>query len=173
MRASAAAALLILLASAAQCETNFTALTPEERAVLHSEIRAVLLQNPELVRPSTPAPQEIYADDIANDLVLIDANAAELFDPMLPHVGPNIAFHQIALITEPDCPDCARAERDLRALAETYGVRVNLLNASDHADLAARLEVDTLPFYVFPKMMLRGYMPAAVLKRYLEQGTGQ
>ena len=168
----AALAALVLWPGAALAQTDFTALTPEERAIFRDEIRAVLLDNPELARPRAPAARDIYAADIDSDLSLIRAHRAALFGPALPKLGPADAKVAIALFTGPDCPACARAIADLRALAETRALRVHLIHTETHAGLARAMGVDTLPFYVFPKMMLRGHMPAPVIARYLDQGTG-
>lgn len=166
---------MTLTAVPAAGDTDFTALTPEERAVFHAEIRAVLLQNPELASARPPAVQDIYAGEIASDLALITENAAQLFDPTAADrwIGSGVAFNIFAVFVTGDCPDCDRALRDLETLSETHNLRVHVLEREDHAALADRLGVDTLPFYVFPKMMLRGHMPAAVIAGYLERGTGQ
>ena len=78
-----------------------------------------------------------------------------------------------AVFVGPDCPDCARAVDDLRALAENHSLWVQVFDRKLQPGLADRLGVDTLPFYVFPRMMLRGAIPAPVIARYLDRGTGQ
>ncbi|MEZ5715440.1 MAG: hypothetical protein R3D85_09845 [Paracoccaceae bacterium] len=169
----AALLILVLAAAPAAAGTDFTALTPAERAIFHAEIRAVLLAHPELTRPAPPVQPDLYAEDVASDLALIGAETARLFAPDLPGFGPPGAANRIALFTGPDCPDCARAEAELRDLAQGHDLRVTLFDRAAQPDLAARLGVDTLPFYVLPKMMLRGHMPAPVLARYLDNRTGQ
>jgi hypothetical protein len=176
VRRAALLSLLLLAAAPTAAGTDFTALTPAERALFHAEIRAVLLAHPELARPAPPVPPaqpDLYAEDVASDLALIGVETARLFAPDLPGFGPSGAANRIALFTGPDCPDCARAEAELRDLAARHDLRVTLFDRAARPDLAARLGVDTLPFYVLPKMMLRGHMPAPVLARYLDRRTGQ
>lgn len=170
------ALFLAALARPANADTDFRALDDAERAVLRDEIRAVLMANPELARPAPRTPpggSELYADDIAGDLKLIEENREALFSPELPGFGPLGAANRIALFIGPNCPACKRAEADLRGLAKAHDLRVSLIDASTHAELARRMTAEGLPFYVLPKMMLRGHMPAAILDRYLSQGTGQ
>jgi len=155
----------------AAAQTDFTDLTPAERAILGNEIRAVLLTLPELLpEPGArraPAPAEVYADEIARDLDRIAARADALFAPGLPGFGPSGAAHRIALFTRPGCPDCARAEADLRRLADAHDLRVTLLDIDENAGLARALGLDMAPSYVFPDRMLRGAIPPVVLRRYL------
>ncbi|MDQ2092547.1 glutaredoxin family protein [Rhodalgimonas zhirmunskyi] len=170
------AALLALAPLPLWAETNFTALSSAERAIFRAEIRAVLMDNPELAIPDRPASVQdapLYEDDIASDLKLIAENRAALFSPSLPGFGPDDAPQTLALFIGPDCPTCDAAEAELRDLAARHDVRVSLIDVTDHADLARRMTAEELPFYVLPKMMLRGHMPAPVLERYLSQGTGQ
>ncbi|MDQ2089124.1 hypothetical protein [Marimonas arenosa] len=175
MRQPAVTLALCLTAGTVAAETDFTALTPEERAVFHAEIRSVLLAHPELVRDRRQGAQDTYAEDIANDLALIRDNADQLFAPVATaeHFGQNQARNVIAVFVGPDCPDCARAVDDLRALAESQSLWVQVFDRKVQPGLADRLGVDTLPFYVFPRMMLRGAIPAPVIARYLDRGTGQ
>ncbi len=172
----AALAAAILLPATAASETDFTALSASERAVFHAEIRAVLMAHPELAAPRPAPPPEgsaLYADDIASDLELIDSNRSALFAPGLPGFGKADARQVVALFVGPGCAACAQAESELRALSTRHDLRVTLIDATREPDLARRMTVEELPFYVLPKMMLRGHMPAAVLERYLTQETGQ
>jgi len=162
---------LALVASLVRAESDFSALTPQERAIFHAEIRAVLLANPEIAAPKPVALG--YGDDIARDLNLIAAHAEALFDPSLAGFGRLGASQRIALFIGPECSDCDRAIADLKALASTYDMRVTVHDIEPQNRLAQNIGVDTLPFYVFPKMMLRGHMPAVVLERYLTNRTGQ
>lgn len=159
------------LAAPGLAETDFSALTPAERAIFHNEIRQVLLTMPELLPAATPrpAPQpaEIYADNIAADHARIDAHSDALFSHRLPGFGPAGAKFTIALFTRANCPSCARAEADLRDLAQTHDLRVTLLDMRRHRELAEALGLDIAPSYVLPDMMLRGALPPIVLKRYL------
>ncbi|MDU8926445.1 thioredoxin family protein [Alisedimentitalea sp. MJ-SS2] len=159
-------------AKAAGADTDFTKLTDVERAIFHAEIRAVLSSVPELLERHEPTPS-LYEDDIASDLELIRRWSGTLFDATLPGIGPENAEQRIALFIGPGCAHCNRAKRELEALSSQYNFRVGFLDTDTHAELARIMGADTLPFYVFPKMMLRGHMPKSVLERYLANRTGQ
>ena|SRR6056297_766510 len=160
---------LFALATAAGAETDFTDLTPTERAVFHSEIREALLGLPDLPERISPPPINPYADAVEDDLARIKAQANRLFAPDLPGFGPKDATQTIALLTRADCAACATAEAELRDLAETHALRVTLIDMDENAGLVQALELDLAPSYVLPDMMLRGHMPAVVLKRYLSR----
>ncbi|WP_306154965.1 glutaredoxin family protein [Roseovarius sp. MMSF_3281] len=163
------AAGLFSLATPAGAGTDFTDLTPTERAVFHAEIREALLGLPDLTDKIAPPPIDPYADAIEDDLARIEAKAARLFAPGLPGFGPKDARQTIALMVRPDCPECARAKAELRKLAETHDLRVTLIDITENPDLAQALDLDLAPSYVLPDMMLRGHMPAIVLQRYLAE----
>ena len=157
-----------VVAGAALADTDFTDLTETERSIFHAEIREALLGLPRAALPDAPPPAiNLYQDAIDRDLARLSDRDTALFGPHLPGFGPADAAQRIALFTAPDCPDCARAEADLRALAETHDLRVTLLDMAAHADLARALELDLAPSYVLPDMMLRGHIPRIVLERYL------
>jgi thiol-disulfide isomerase/thioredoxin len=137
---------------------------------LRAEMIEVLTGLPELLPepPSVPLePGALYEDEARSDLALLDGLAELLFAPALPGFGPEGAQHKVALITAPDCPECPKAEADLRDLSEVYDLRVTLINADENADLLKALGLDMVPSYVFPDQMLRGAIPAIVLERYL------
>lgn len=169
----AAAIALTLAAAPVAAGSDFTALTPAERAIFQAQIRAVLLAHPDLVNPAPPVEPDLYAENVASDLALIGAEAGQLFDPARPGFGPAGAGNRIAFFTGPDCPGCDRAEAELRDLAQSHDLRVTLFDRDTHPGLSARLGIDTLPFYVLPRMMLRGRIPGPVLARYLDNRTGQ
>jgi len=171
-RLAAVAVALWLTAAQAIAEPPMT------RAPLGEAIRETLIATPALLAPLSapepaplsapePAPINLYADDIARDLDLLAREAPHLFAPGLPGFGPEDATRRLALFTAPDCPDCAQAEAELRALAGRIGLRVNVFDLGRDADLAARLGLDMAPSYVLPDRLLRGAMPAFVLERYL------
>ena len=74
-----------------------------------------------------------------------------------------------AFFTAENCPDCTRAEDELRTLAQRLGFRVAVFDIGSDAALARSLGLDMAPSYVLPEMMLRGAMPAIVLERYLTE----
>ncbi|KPP85488.1 MAG: hypothetical protein HLUCCO07_00180 [Rhodobacteraceae bacterium HLUCCO07] len=170
--------VVLLWPGVAMAETDFRALTDAERRILGAEIREVILENPSLVSGlsltlQSPYPAPAYEEEIAADHALIARHADALFDDDLPGFGSPTADNIIALFTAEDCPACAEAERDLRSLSESYDLKVMLIDRGAHGDLADALEVGELPFYVMPRMMIQGHMPAPVLAGYLENGTGQ
>ncbi|SEP54981.1 hypothetical protein [Thalassovita taeanensis] len=162
-----------LIGAAAVAETDLTLLTPPERAALGAEIRATVLANPELVQPAlAPPPPAFYEDEINADLARIRAEAAQLFAPGHTAFGLSKNPVAIAFFTRANCPACAQAEADLRALAETSPIRVAMFDMSGpDAALAARLELDTAPSYVFETMMIRGHMPPIVLQKYIDKAA--
>ncbi len=164
--------LAACLAGPAAAGTDFSDLSPSERAILGQEIRAVLLTLPELLPRDAPGavPEaaEPYADEIDSDLARLKAHEKALFGPALPGFGPRDAAQTIALFTRPDCEACTRAEADLRALAQRFDLRVTILDMDENAALADSLQLDMAPSYVFPNQMLRGHIPAIVLERYLK-----
>ncbi|MCZ0813958.1 MAG: thioredoxin family protein [Pseudomonadota bacterium] len=164
----AAGLLLALSHGAASAGTDFTDLSPAERTIFHQEIRESLLGLPELLQDAPAAPAASpYQDAIDQDLARLSERDQALFGPRLPGFGNPDAALRIALFTAPDCPDCARAEADLRALVKTHDLRVTLLDITRHSALAETLELDMAPSYVLPDMMLRGHIPPIVLERYL------
>ncbi len=124
----------------------------------------------DLAAPEVPAAGDIYADEIAADLALIAAEEEALFGPGRPGYGPEGAPARIVLFTGPDCEDCAAAEDELAALVRDLEVRAAIIDiAADPAGAALmkRLSLDLLPSYVMRDGMIRGAMPAIVLKGYL------
>jgi hypothetical protein len=160
---------LFALAAPAGADTDFTDLTPTERAVFQSEIREALLGLPDLADRIAPPAINPYASAVEDDLARIKAQAHRLFAPDLPGFGPKDATQTIALLTRADCAACDKAEAELRDLAETRALRVTLIDMAENAGLVQALELDLAPSYVLPEMMLRGHMPAVVLKRYLSR----
>ncbi|SMX44809.1 hypothetical protein [Maliponia aquimaris] len=119
----------------------------------------------------TPAPviADPYAEDIASDLARIAAEDS-LFDPSRTGFGPD-GVPVIAILTGPDCPDCAAALTALEALVTRLGVRAAVVDTAHPEDAAimTRLGLDTLPSYVMPDRLIRGDMPVLVLERYLSE----
>lgn len=145
---------------------------PQSRTPLGEAIREALVATPEVlseVAPRAPEPIDLYAEDAARDLDLLERAAPRLFDPAQPGLGPEGAPVRIALFTRDDCDACASAKTDLRALADRLGFRAAVFDIADHADLADALGLDMVPSYVMPDRILRGEMPAVVLERYLTE----
>ena len=154
------------------CATPAQQIAPQSRAPLGSAIREVLIATPELLSPVTgqsrPAP-DLYREEAERDLAKLDRAAPQLFDPTRPGLGPTNAPTRVAFFTAKNCPDCARAEEELRTLAHRLGFRVAVFDIGSDVTLARRLGLDMAPSYVLPDMMLRGAMPAIVLDRYLTE----
>ncbi|MBV7393163.1 hypothetical protein [Mameliella sediminis] len=111
---------------------------------------------------NAPAPVDPYADERQSDLALIARHAPDLF-------GAEGAV--IAMFIGPDCPTCANAGQDLRAMAKERGLDIRIHDSADPkvADLMAALGLDVLPSYVMKDRLIRGDMPAFVLARYLSE----
>jgi hypothetical protein len=143
---------------------------PQSRAPLGEAIRKALIATPEVLSEvSRPAPEpiDLYAEDAASDLRILDRAASRLFDPEQPGIGPDGAPTRIAIFTRADCATCGSAMADLRALADRLGFRATVFDIEEDAGLARDLGLDVAPSYVMRDRMLRGDMPAIVLERYL------
>lgn len=149
------------------CAGQSLDLSAEERAAFGAEIRALLLDEPEIVanalNRARPTAGAIYQDSIDSDLALIEAHAAYLFSDsdatILGITGP------IAMASFAD-PDSATADM-LTDFAEAHGIRIALRDPETQQDLLTTLGLDTAPAHVFPTLMVRGDVPAIVLARYL------
>lgn len=165
MRRVIAALLLTLIA--APVAAGDLALTADQRAAFGALIRQTLLDQPDIIARALDRPDlyaadlyaaDFYADEKAADLDLIAAHGAGLF-------GAWPATRQVAFFSD-GCADCARAGDELAALAAQTGWTVHLHPL--HSDLARSLGVPDAPFYVLPDLMIRGWMPAPALARYLD-----
>ena len=137
-------------------DTDLTELTAAERAAFRAEIRALLLEEPEIVARALAGPSP-YADAVDSDLARINAYADILFS----------GGAAVAVITSPNCPSCDRAVDELRELTGELGVTFNEINGAENPDLIADLDLGVLPTYVLPDMMVRDHVPPIVLRRYL------
>jgi len=163
-------ALLLSLIAGALTALPLRAGPTLSRPPLGEAIREVLIETPELLAPVL-APEEpaidLYADEVTRDLDLLAREAPRLFARGLPGFGPEAAAPVIAFFTASECPDCAQAEAELRALSSRLGLRVSRFDKERDAALAARLGLDLAPSYVMRDRLLRGAMPVIVLERYL------
>ncbi|GEM_PF-205692 len=173
----ACAFLGCLLATGAQAQTTFGALTDQERVAFGDELRAALRAFPEIVagvsdlQSIIPPPQaspvaQAYAQAVADDLALIGTHSARLFDVEQMAFGRKNGV-PVALFVTRDCADCQRAQTDLRDLANAVEMRVIIFDLTAEADMAAALGIDSAPSYVLPNMMIRGQMPNIIMSRYL------
>ena len=138
-----------------------------DRAAFEAELRAAILANGDVIATALAGPQPVQSlmqEEIDKDLSLLDALAPEL-----------LAGHDIAFFTAPECADCAKAEDDLQSVSERYGVTFIRHDLSEPraANWARSLGLDEAPFYVLPRMILRGAMPPVALEKYLSRAAGE
>lgn len=150
----------LALTSPAFAQTDFTDLTPAERAVFQAEIRAALLAVPQLLPDAPPVViQDPYAAHVESDLARIAAHTEQLFKDGA----------RLALFVAPDCADCARAKAELQDISKDYGVTFTQIDAELYPDLVRGLGLNQMPAYVFADRMFQGWMPLPVLERYLAE----
>lgn len=145
----------------ARAETDLSDMTRAERQAFGAEIRALLLDEPEIVTKvldaQNPASQETrtYIDD---DLALLDELASHILDGAA-----------IAIFIPPECDACEQVIQEVHEITKSYGVTVKLHDLTDpqSAKLAEKFGLTDEVFYVMPQMILRGHMPRVVLERYL------
>lgn len=142
----------------------------QSRTELGEAIRAVLIDTRSLLaflQEPEPIDADLYGEDAARDLEVLDRAADRLFSPDLPGFGPEGAPAAIAFFTRENCSNCDTAEAELREIAERLGLRVSRFDLLTETALATELGLDLAPSYVLPDMMLRGAMPGIVLEKYL------
>ncbi len=154
--ASVLAGLVAGLACAGPAMPDGLGLTPDARAAFGAEVRRALLDDPAMITDGL-APPDPYAADKSADLSLIAAHGVALF-------GQWPAPRHVAFFSD-GCADCAQAGAELDARAQDAGWTVHR-HAMD-SDLARSLGVPDAPFYVLPEIMIRGWMPAPALARYI------
>ena len=118
----AAAALSLPLALPAQA-LDLDNLTEAERATLHAEIRAYLLENPEVIMEAVAVLEERQAEGQAQaDVDLVRANADAIFNDGHSWVGGN-PEGDITLVEFMDyrCGYCRRAVDEVNGLLEEDG----------------------------------------------------
>ncbi len=149
-----------------------------------------------LDRGRAPDAATIYAEEAASDKAMLSEEAEALFAVTSTGFGAAEPETVLAIFVAADCPDCARAVEEAAAIAANRPrLRVELRAADSSAATAARvaelaklagaanpvppqnrgdadrferLGLDAVPAYVLPDMMLRGWIPATVLGRYLD-----
>ncbi len=156
-----------------RAETDIFNLRPDERQILGRVIRDVLIATPELLHTDGPTVAAGYEAEVASDQALIRRHHATIFAEALPGVGVETAQLKVAFLTSPACEGCLKAEQELLELSKLHDLRVYVIDMTQHPELEENLGVDTLPFYIMPRMMLRGAMPATVLDQYFTRATGQ
>ncbi|MEP5731978.1 MAG: DsbA family protein [Sulfitobacter sp.] len=102
---------------------DLKALSDEERALFQAEVRAYLMENPEVIMEAVEVLQNREAEAQAQvDLNLVSANAADIFDDGYSWVGGN-PDGDITLVEFLDyrCGYCKRAHGEVAKLLETDG----------------------------------------------------
>lgn len=125
LRQFAAAALLAFAAAAAPAQDgpDFRAMTPEQRQIFRDEVRAYLLDHPEvLVEAIRELERRQSVAQQASDADLLAANRDALFDDGHSFVGGN-PDGDVTLIEFLDyrCTFCRRAHPEIAELLETDG----------------------------------------------------
>lgn len=103
--------------------TELTEMTADERAAFRAEVRAYLLDNPEVLMEAIDVLERRQAAAaVANDSELIANNADELFNDGYSHVAGN-PDGDVTMVEFVDyrCSYCRKAFPELKALIETDG----------------------------------------------------
>jgi protein-disulfide isomerase len=147
-----AAAFLALapLSAAAEEPQQSSPFTPAEREALHAEIRAYLLQNPEVLQEMIQLLEEKQRVATAeNDKTLVAMHAQEIFDDGFSWVGgnPEGSFTLVEFL-DYQCGFCKRAQPDVVELLASDGdIRLIVKEMpilGPGSELAARAAVATL-----------------------------
>ncbi|WP_323783198.1 thioredoxin family protein [Thalassovita sp.] len=163
-RAIAAGLLAVLLSGTAQADT-----VSSTDPAFAAELRAALLADPEPIWRAFNPPAPSDRENIDRDLARLAAAAGQLFDPDATMIGSPGSKHPLALFVRPGCPDCEKAKNDLKDLAAVIDLRVTFIDITRQAGLADRIGVDMAPSYVLPDMIVRGHVPAVVIRKYLSK----
>lgn len=102
---------------------SFDILSDADRTVLHAEIRAYLLGNPEIVFEMVKIIEDRKAlDQIAADIAMVKANATELFDDGFSWVGGN-PDGDVTVVEFLDykCAYCKKAHDEVAELIRSDG----------------------------------------------------
>ena len=126
IRFSTTAALMLGLMTAPLGAADLTSMTPAERDAFRAEVRAYLLDNPEVILEAVQLLEERQAQaQMQSDFTLVAENEAELFDDGYSWVGGN-PDGDITLVEFMDyrCGFCRRAVPEVaRLLAEDGNIR--------------------------------------------------
>jgi len=144
------AALALGLAAPAAAQQQSSPFTEGERAALHAEIRAYLLEHPELLlEVIQKLEQRQQAEMAANDQTLIAANAAAIFDDGFSHVAGNPEGDlTVVEFLDYQCGYCRRAHPEIAELVASDGdIRLIVKEMpilGPGSELAARAALATL-----------------------------
>lgn len=142
----AIAALLSTLASQTAA-LDLGALTDDERAAFRDEMRAYLLENPEIIVEALEVLKNREAQDAAqNDVLLVQSNAPALFNSAADWVGGN-KTGDITIVEFMDyqCGYCRKAHDEITELVASDGnIRFILKEypiLGENSDLSARFAI--------------------------------
>lgn len=122
-RTLAAAGLSLAALSVPAAAFDLTAMTEDERTAFRAEIRAYLLENPEIIMEAVGVLEQRQADQQAQtDLDLVRVNAEDIFDDGYSWVGGN-PDGDVTLVEFVDyrCGYCRKAHDEVAQLVDTDG----------------------------------------------------
>lgn len=147
--ALAAAALLISL-SAQAFALDLDQLSDAERAAFRDEMRAYLLENPEIIVEAMEVLKNREAEaEVQNDVLLVQNNAPALFDTATDWVGGN-KDGDVTIVEFMDyqCSYCRKAHDEVSELIASDGnIRLVLKEfpiLGENSDLASRFAISVL-----------------------------
>ena len=123
MKRTLTALMAFLMLSAPAMAFDMEAMSDSERTAFRAEIRAYLLDNPEVIMEAVAALEEAQNQAQAqSDIALVQANAADIFDDGYSWVGGN-PDGDITLVEFLDyrCGYCRRAHGEVAQLLESDG----------------------------------------------------
>lgn len=174
----AAAAILVCLALPVWA-LDLTEMTDDDRAVFRDEVRAYLLENPEILIEAMDILKGREAEaETQNDVLLVQNNATALFDTATDWVGGN-KDGDITIVEFFDyqCSYCRKAHAEVAELITSDGnIRIILKEypiLGENSDLAARFAIsvrqlagdESYKIAHDALMTIRGEISAAALSR--------
>ncbi len=118
-----ATALATGLATAPVQAFDLTAMSPEERAAFQLEVRAYLMENPQVIMDAVAVLEQRQAEaQVATDSELVKVNAADLFEDKASWVGGNLEG-DITMVEFVDyrCGYCRKAHDEVAELLKSDG----------------------------------------------------
>lgn len=120
---TASALALTVAGSAATAETDLTSMTDAERAAFRDEVRAYLLDNPEIIMEAVNVLEQRQAAEAVNtDRSLVETHQTAIFEDGFSWVGGN-PDGDITLVEFLDyrCGYCRKASAEVEQLIESDG----------------------------------------------------
>lgn len=171
----AAGGLLALLLAGAGGAAAQLDLTPAQRAAFGAELRALLLEEPEIVDRALSGPYaeaDPYAEAVADDLSLIARHAAALFDAPADRTLGAGPVWMVAFVDPASAAGMAALAQLDRVAAQHPGIAVRhvttghvVAGEGPTAQLLQTLGLTLLPGFVTRHALIRGDVPDIVLLR--------